>query len=227
MDSLRMMNPLNAFVSPETRPQPNGLYDTDSAQAVYLHIDIKTIGDEALPHILEAIELLRQDDFLTVSEHTAPVAVVLTGNVPVQAVLAQPPEQRIVFFDAALDGVMLDMEQVNGDIAPFASADLFSILSTAGRSSPLSAAQTTRDLEQRNGTFTAEQSQAIQQLIDKAAAKKGVHGKGIQTRFWNIPQWPVAVRRRVQDQLWSLGVGLISVDDLDAAVNEVGNWDAG
>ncbi|KAI9716170.1 MAG: hypothetical protein M1828_000453 [Chrysothrix sp. TS-e1954] len=218
MKSLDMMNPASAFLSSESKPRPNGLYDTENAQSVYLHIDLKTPGRETYSQIMREVEPLHNRGYLTVSKDSRPLTIVLTGEVPVDMVLAQPADKRLAFLDAHLDDMTLDMEDINGDIAPLASTDFIACIAKV-ETPTMSPKDALRALETRNGTLTSAQSKRLQGLIDKAKRK------GIGTRFWNTPQWPQAVRRRVQHQLWSMGVELISVDDLDAAGEEVGSWE--
>ena len=46
---------------------------------------------------------------------------------------------------------------------------------------------------------------------------KVAHGKGIKLRYWNQPPWPISTRNSIWRNLWSEGVDLINVDDLEAA----------
>ncbi|KAI7361213.1 hypothetical protein KC336_g21870, partial [Hortaea werneckii] len=46
--------------------------------------------------------------------------------------------------------------------------------------------------------------------------------RGMMARYWDQPEWPVATRNAIWRTLWDAGVGLLNVDDLDAAA---GFWE--
>ena len=49
--------------------------------------------------------------------------------------------------------------------------------------------------------------------------------RGLRARYWNTPAWPVSSRDHVWDVLEKEGVGMLNVDDLDAAAKR--SWGSG
>lgn len=47
--------------------------------------------------------------------------------------------------------------------------------------------------------------------------------RGLRARYWDTPSWPVSQRDHVWDILEKEGVGMLNVDDLDAATKR--SWD--
>jgi hypothetical protein len=46
---------------------------------------------------------------------------------------------------------------------------------------------------------------------------KTAHDKGIMTRYWNQPAYPIGTRNAIWRTLWDEGVDLLNVDDLKGA----------
>ena len=53
------------------------------------------------------------------------------------------------------------------------------------------------------------------------------HGKGILTRYWDQPGFPVGTRNAIWRQLWNEGADLINADDVLAAAGYGGGTNAG
>lgn len=51
---------------------------------------------------------------------------------------------------------------------------------------------------------------------------KGAHRRGLKTRYWDLPFWPISLRNHVWDVLVKEGVDLLNVDDLKGATRR--NW---
>ncbi|KAB8360841.1 hypothetical protein FH972_024575 [Carpinus fangiana] len=188
---VKAQNPTTKFVTSPTR---NGVFDTDSAQTLYLWVDCKTEGEATFKAVTAALEPLRAAGYLTNYTEddgvkAGPVTVIGTGNTPLNLVQGVSP--RDYFFDGQL--TTLATSNLTADVTPIASTDF----KTAVGALP-------------NGTFTAAQ---FKNLTDQIAAAKD---KGIGVRYWDTPGWPVSARNRIWTQLWAAGVTLINVDDLQA-----------
>jgi hypothetical protein len=66
------------------------------------------------------------------------------------------------------------------------------------------------------GHFTSKQEKMIKQQIQAA------DDKGLKSRYWDTPAWPISVRDSVWAKLMEFGVGVLNVDDLIGATRW--NW---
>lgn len=194
LSTLRRQNPSTPFTQPG---EQNGIFDTSSAQTLYLFIDLKTAADETWPAVLAALEPLRSGDWLTTYDGTNlrrnPITVIGTGNTQLADVLAANP--RDVFFDAPLAQLNeTQYAKLTENEAPIASTNFAASFG-----------------EVRKRVFSAEQLGVLRAQVD------GAHEKGIMARYWNQPQYPVGTRNAVWRTLWDEGVDLLNVDDLKGA----------
>ncbi|KAL9071328.1 MAG: hypothetical protein Q9157_005507 [Trypethelium eluteriae] len=196
LDTLRRQNPSSPFV---TSPTKNGVYDTDSAQTLYLFVDVKTDGATTFPEVIKALEPLRSAGYLTnVSSSgdvtTGQVTVVGTGNTPLNQVQGVAP--RDYFFDGPLPDLGTTGGNITSDVSPIASTDFAAVFG-----------------EVRNETLNDTQLATLRSQVATA------HGKGILVRYWDQPGWPIGTRNGIWRQLWNESVDLLNVDDLEAAAN--------
>ncbi|KAI7089552.1 hypothetical protein KC356_g2359 [Hortaea werneckii] len=197
---LRKQNPESKFVHNDA-PTRNGVFDTNSGQTLYLFVDVKTDGSKTWPYVLRALEPLREAGYLTTySDGTmtsGPVTVIGTGNTPLPAVQSASP--RDAFYDAKLPLLSTTQSNLTSDVSPIAST---SFKRQFG--------------EVRGQTLNTTQVDLLEAQI--AAANE----RGMMARYWDQPEWPVATRNAIWRTLWDAGVGLLNVDDLDAAA---GFWE--
>jgi hypothetical protein len=175
------------------------VFDTSSATSLYLFVDIKTDGVQALPYILEALKPLREKGYLTtyLANGTlvpSAVTVVGTGNSPLTQVKALSP--RDYFFDAPLAQLNNASFATTWDVtlSPIASTDYEVVVGWSGI-----------------GEISEGQKANLTQLIGDA------HSRGIGARFWDTPGWPVNARENVWQTLLEAGADLLNADDLEAA----------
>ena len=182
----------------------NGVFDTASFQTLFFFIDIKTGSIETWPAVLKALEPLRSGGWLStfdgVKFHENPVTVIGTGQTQLSDVQSYLP--RDVFYDAPLAELHEPKyHDLTASVSPIASTNFMASLG-----------------EVRTREFNATQLQKLRQQV-------GVAGeKGIKTRYWNQPEYPIGTRNAVWRILWEEGVDLLSVDDLKAAAEF---WEAG
>ena len=155
----------------------------------------------ALPFILEAIDPLRKQGYLTTFQadgvlHTSAVTVVGTGNSPLDLVKQLSP--RDYFFDAPLTQLTDQSLNTtwNRTISPIASTDYGAAIGWSGI-----------------GQISDDQLARITRFVDDA------HTRGIKARFWDTPAWPIQARTNVWEVLLSNGADWLNADDLEAAAN--------
>lgn len=180
-------------------PTKNGVYDTSSAQTLYLFVDLKTDGPTTFPYVVAALQPLRDAGYLTTYNGTAvttgPVTVIGTGNTPLDQVQGVSP--RDYFYDAPIPTLATTFSNITSDVSPIASTD-FAVQFPGVRGS----------------TGLADAQLAL--LRDQVAV---AHGKGILLRYWDLPGWPIGTRNAVWRSLWDNGVDILNVDDLEGIAN--------
>jgi glycerophosphoryl diester phosphodiesterase len=179
-----------------------GVFDVDSNVSVVLLLDIKSDGHAIWPTLLAQLQPLRDRNWLTYydgkSMYHGPLTVVGTGNTPLELVQLSLTN-RFVFFDAPL--LSVSDTTYNSTNSYYASANLRDAIGKLWFN-----------------RLSAEQEQALEDQI------KMVQEKGLKSRYWDTPGWPISVR----DMLWlkftELGVGVLNVDDLLSATKWNWHW---
>lgn len=195
LDVLHKQNPNSTFISSPTK---NGVFDTYSAQTLYLFIDVKTDGATTWPAVIEALAPLRNAGYLTTYNGSAvvsgPVTVIGTGATPLSQVQGVSP--RDYFWDGPLATLGTTFSNITKEVSPIASV-AFSAQFGSVKSQELNSNQTA----------------LLQSQIATA------HAKGIAVRYWDQPGWPVGTRNAIWRILWDAGADLLNVDDLEAVAN--------
>ncbi|KAK4127869.1 hypothetical protein N657DRAFT_641921 [Parathielavia appendiculata] len=197
VDILTRQNPSTDFYN----GTQNGVFDTDPRQTLVLLIDLKTNGPETWPWIMKQLEPLRERGWLSYSEngqfHQGPVTVVGTGNTPFDLILGNSTTSpRVAFFDAPLD--KLEESGFNSTNSYYASVDFWDAIGQVW--------------------WKGEPSQA--QLGKIRGHLREARSRGLVSRYWGLPAWPIHVRNRVWQVLVEEGIGMLNVDDLDAATKQ-------
>ena len=216
-------NPSTDFVnSTETR---NGVFDEDPDQTLVLLIDFKTNGEQLFPIVESQINVLRDRDYLSYFNGktfvSRAITVVATGNAPFNLINANDT-YRDIFFDAPLhllssppisddshtsskeqgtNGIDLSIggAQFTSHNSYYASTDFVSAIGFPWRGD-LSSAQLTKLREQ------------IKEAKDR----------GLKSRYWNTPNWPIGLRNHIWSVLVREGVAVLNVDDIRSASK--GDW---
>lgn len=192
LNAVQAQNPSTVFIS----GTKNGVYDTISYQTLYLFIDVKTDGATTWPVLVKALEPLRQHGYLTTLNGTqltgGPVTVVGTGGTPLNQI--QGVAVRDYFYDGPL--ATLNTTNITSQVSPIASADFGDTF----------------------GPVTGQGMSADQlaMLKDQVAVAQA---RGIRTRYYDQPGWPIGTRNAIWRQLVDNGVDLLNVDDLQGAAN--------
>ena len=205
---LKHQNPPLTFNTSTTSPASiNGVFETNPTTSLVLLIDIKTNGAATFPVILQQLEPLRSQGYLTYFNGSAiipgPITVVGTGNTPFTLLISNTTH-RSIFFDAPLDQLWGDD---NNGILPTNN----SLLYTAENSYYASVDFAKAIGKPWHGSLAPLQ---VDTILGQASAASE---KGLRARYWNTPAWPVGVRDHVWDVLVREGVGMLNVDDLEAA----------
>lgn len=165
---IKAQNPTTRFTGNQSTP--NGVWDTASGIPLQLLVDMKTDGVATLPAVLQALEPLRSAGFLSTAHGSTltlgPVLVVGTGNTPLAGIQALEP--RDVFFDAPLTALNDTFTPV---LSPLASTDWATAVGWSGI-----------------GNMTDQQRANMTKFIQDA------HSRGIRSRFWDTPGWPISAR---------------------------------
>ncbi|GAA5839550.1 hypothetical protein JCM3766R1_003577 [Sporobolomyces carnicolor] len=200
------------YFSPDNEEEarrPWTSYYEGNLTPIQLLVDLKTRGNETYHAVLEELAPLREKEWLTRWNGThivpGPVRVLLTGNAINEDVRSQIAAEtdRDVFLDAPLlkldntwRGVDGEPYSWNSTLSPMASTSFSSATEWNGRQ-PASRAQESH----------------LAKLI--AAA----HSRGIKSRFWSTPRWPVFARNRVWNTLLELETDYLDADDIEAVAN--------
>ncbi|KAF1847918.1 uncharacterized protein K460DRAFT_307622 [Cucurbitaria berberidis CBS 394.84] len=194
LDTLKRQNPSTPFTQPD---EQNGVFDTASSQTLYLFIDLKTPANVTWPAVLSALEPLRSGKWLSTYDgkkfQTKPITVIGTGNTQLADVQNYLP--RDVFLDGPLAKLnTTEYANLTANESPIASTNFEESFGVV-----------------KKREFNVTQLDILKQQVETA------HKKGIKTRYWNQPNYPVGTRNAVWRTLWDGGVDLLNVDDLKAA----------
>ncbi|EAW10837.1 phosphatidylinositol-specific phospholipase C/glycerophosphodiester phosphodiesterase family protein [Aspergillus clavatus NRRL 1] len=182
---------------------PLGVFDVDPTTTLTLLIDIKTDAKTIWPVLLDQLAPLRTGGWLSHWNDTSktlvrgPVTVVGTGNTPFDLVTAE--KHRYVFFDAPLNDISQDTRYTTEN-SYYASVSVHKAVGIVFPWGP-----------------TGGQKEAMKKMI--AAASE----RGLVSRFWSIPFWPVSLRMQLWQFLTNSGIGMLNMDDVVEATRW--NWD--
>lgn len=185
--------------------QTGGIFETDPNRAVTILLDFKSDGTDLWPLVNEHLEPLREAGYLrhwngaSQTIIPGPLTIVATGNAPFDQIIANET-YRDIFFDAPITELSSDRYNISNSY--FASAALGPAV---GRPSLL-------------GYLSG---QSLKQL---SAQIKGAEERGLVSRYWATPAWPISARNRIWETLVGGGVGLLNVDDLVSATGWDWRW---
>jgi hypothetical protein len=178
----------------------NGVFDTDPEQTLVLLVDIKTNGAETWPWVMEQLLPLRERGWLSYSEdgqfHQGPITVVGTGNAPFDQIVVGNETYREAFFDAPLE--KLANSTFDSTNSYYASVNFWNVVGPVWWKGGPGQAQ----LEKIRGHL------------------REARERGLVSRYWGLPSWPIHVRNKVWEILVEEGIGMLNVDDLDAAIKQ-------
>jgi hypothetical protein len=182
-----------------------GVFDVDPNVSVVLLIDFKNDGHAIWPVLLEQLQPFREMNWLTYYDgedmYHGPLTIVGTSSTPLKLVQSSLTN-RFVFFDVPLTSVSDD--NYNSTNSYYASA---SLKDTIGKL-----------------WFNRLSSKQEQTLKTLKTQIKMAHEKGLKSRYWDTPGWPISVRDAIWFKLTEIQVGMLNVDDLVSATRWNWNW---
>ncbi|KAI1496529.1 hypothetical protein F5X99DRAFT_400134 [Biscogniauxia marginata] len=204
VDILNRSNPQTIFYNDTRR----GVFDADPEQTVVLLVDVKTDGAQTWPEVLTQLEPLRARNWLTYVEdgiiHKRQVTVVGTGNTPFD-VLVNNSTYRDAFFDAPLGDMWENPETDGPTPTP-------SMIFKYDQTNSFYASTSLKDAV---GPILIGLSEAQLRIV--RGQIKGAHRRGLKTRYWDTPSWPVDLRDKIWHTLVEEGADILNVDDLKSA----------
>jgi hypothetical protein len=185
-----------------TEDKEVGVFDADPNASVILLIDFKGDGYKIWSVLMEQLQPLFHQGWLTYFDGIqvvhGPLTIVGTGNTPFDLV-RETYGDRIIFFDAPLDDI--SNPQYTAENSLYASVQMHKAIGRIWFN----------DLK-------SGQIDTLKQQI-KAAADKG-----LKSRYWDTPSWPISLRDKVWFTLTDNDVGVLNVDDLISATRWNWNW---
>jgi hypothetical protein len=204
-------NELGDFAT--TSSVKNGVFDTEPAQTLVLLVDFKNDGHDIFPVVSQQLNALREKGYLTYFNGNTTIegaiTVVATGNAPFDLITANST-YRDIFFDAPLD----KLESATS-ASPTAKRDGQGTVGT----SPTSHFDSTNsyyasvNFGSSIGTLWFGRISEAQTLKIRAQIQSAKE-RGLKSRYWSAPKFPIALRNRVWNLLVEEGVGYLNGDDL-------------
>lgn len=215
------MNPQTPF----SNTSRNGVFDEDSSQTLVLLVDFKNNGHALYPVVKEQLAPLRERNYLTFFNGKevvpGPITVVGTGNTPFDLVQADA-QHREIFFDAPLGIMGSDEASAKEMLLKAADEDpeqgLNGVKPEAG----------TSQFDNGNSFYASTDFISTigypwrgyltdNQMLKLRAQIRGAKEKGLKSRYWNLPSWPIGLRNKIWQVLVDEGVSYLNVDDLYSA----------
>ncbi|KAF1959778.1 hypothetical protein CC80DRAFT_405738 [Byssothecium circinans] len=185
-----------------TERRETGMFDADPSMSTVLLIDFKNDGQKIWPVLREQLQPLHDKGWLTYYNGTTLIngalTIVGTGNTPFDLV-KQNNTNRFIFYDAPLNDI--SNPTYNSSNSYYASISMSDAIGTIW-------------LNQLN----TGQVDTIKRQI------KAADEKGLKSRYWSTPSWPISFRNRVWFTLTDNDVGMLNVDDLVSATRWNWNW---
>lgn len=198
----------NQNVSLSHRSGRHGVFSADTSISVTLLIDFKTNSTTTYPVILQQLEPLRAQGFLTRFNGSevipGPVTVVGTGNAPFDLIGSKSDAiDRDIFFDAPL-AKLWGSEDGDADAAKYTAQNSYYASASFGNAIG----------KPWLGILSPTQVNKLRGQIREAKMRD------LKARYWNTPAWPIGLREHVWGILVREEVGMLSVDDLEAASSQ-------
>lgn len=187
---LENLNNISA-ASNATTSSWNGIFQSSPHTTLALLLDFKSNGTKLWPLVNQQLEILRSKKWLTNWNNStgvtwAPIIVVASGKAPFDLLNANNT-YRDIFYDAPLDDISNSV--YNNTNSYYASASMSKVL---GR--------------QWFWKFSSTQLNKISTQI------KAASDKGLKSRYWDTPAWPVVFNEYILGVLVERNIGLLNVD---------------
>ncbi|KAF1847194.1 uncharacterized protein K460DRAFT_392616 [Cucurbitaria berberidis CBS 394.84] len=213
-----------------TSKTKNGIFDTATAQTLVLLVDFKNDGHTIFPVVARHLTALREKGYLTYYDGTStiegPITVVATGNAPFDLITANST-YRDIFFDAPLDSLYDDSVASSNDSAGQSESSNDSIsseITTRGGQGTVGTTPSSHFDSTNSYYASVNFGKSIGWLwfghisevqLDLISGQiRGAHARGLKSRYWGAPKWPIGLRNKVWKLLVEEGVGYLNGDDL-------------
>lgn len=194
----------------------NGVFEEDPSQTLVLLVDFKNDGHELYPVVWEQLEPLRRKGYLSYYDGNTlvpgPITIVATGNAPFD-LITRNATHRDIFFDAPLSALEpLSSQTTNHEVKRTSGQG------TVG-TTPLSTFDATNsyyasvDFKKAVGWCWFGRVSDAQRDIIRSQIRTA-RERGLKSRYWGAPKWPVGVRNLVWQILVEEGVDYLNGDDL-------------
>jgi len=195
-----------------------GVFASDPTQTLVLLVDFKANGTLIWPHLMEQLQPLRENGYLSYFNGSEvvnrPITVVVSGDAPLDRIL-KIAIHRDIFYDAPLDvlthsafsivkDIKMDGSIFNDHNSYYASVDFHKSIGSLPR-----------------GRFSQRQLAKIRKQV------RAAHERGLKVRYWDTPRGPVRLRNYVWWALLREGVDVLNVDDLHGATKMIWSRVAG
>jgi hypothetical protein len=208
------LNPIYNILQQQNMQNPNvnqtstpliGVFNNKPRETLVLLLDFKSDPSDSFPLVVGQLTPFREAGYLTHWDGThvinGPLTIVASGLASKRIDLVEA-SSGTVFLDAPITDLAQPDSPYNSSNSYYASSQLAKAISG---NVPLSG-------------FNAEQKKRIETLVKDAQAK------GLKSRFWATPAWPIGLRDRVWKQLVYRNVGMLNVDDIATAAMWNWNW---
>ncbi|KAF2160086.1 hypothetical protein M409DRAFT_29385 [Zasmidium cellare ATCC 36951] len=228
--------------------QLSGVFHRKPGQALTLLVDLKNSGRQAFEILQKQLSPLRERDYVTYwnGREVVPraVTVVATGDTPFDLVIANAT-YRDIFFDAPLEELWerprspIDAEdpihELDSEIDYGSAMSLPNEGQTSRHESSSDIHNQGPEQYNTNTSYYASTSFAKtvgfvwrghlspRQMEIIRGQIRGAKRRGLKTRYWNTPPWPIALRNHVWHVLVKEGADVLNVDDLAAAARQTWN----
>jgi hypothetical protein len=190
----------------------NGVFDTEPTQTLVLLVDFKNNGRDIFPVVSKQLAALREKGYLTYfngnSTIEGAITVVATGNAPFDLITASST-YRDIFFDAPLDLLAQDHPS---SISKRGGQGTIGTTPTSHFDSTNSYYASVNFGKSIGWLWFGRISNSQLSLIRFQI--RGAKARGLKSRYWSTPKWPVGLRNKVWKVLVEEGVGYLNGDDL-------------
>ncbi|ESZ91220.1 hypothetical protein SBOR_8394 [Sclerotinia borealis F-4128] len=175
----------------------NGVFQSSSNTTLTLLLDFKSDGAKLWPLANQELEVLRSKGWLTSWSNSTgdinwrPIIIVATGNAPYD-LLVSNTTYRDVFYDAPLDDI--SNPKYDSSNSYYASVSM----GTLGKI-----------------WFWKFSSVQLNKIKTQTAL---ANEKGLKSRYWNTPAWPVSFKEYISGILVENGVGMLNVDEFSSTL---------
>ncbi|RAL58412.1 hypothetical protein DID88_005117 [Monilinia fructigena] len=246
VDILERQNPTTDFYNGSS----HGVFDADDGKSLILLVDVKTGGAETWQSVLEQLEPLRKrtgnTPFDVLTKNSTYRDAFFDAPLDTMWEPRQVTEEKnggLTLDDGGLAEYLDEGEGIAEELVPGTSTSSTAPAIPTGTAIPIPVQELNKDQGMSGVSsdteFNSLNSYYASVSFNKAVGRiwrgrlspkqmriirgqiRGAHRKGLKTRYWDLPSWPIGLRNHVWDVLVKEGVDYLNVDDLRAAAKQV------